>query len=38
MKTQILLIEHHGYPFSNSACAVRLATGFRHHIVLLITE
>lgn len=38
MKTQILLIEHLGYPFINSDCAVLLATGVRHHIVLLITE
>jgi hypothetical protein len=34
---KIILIEHFGYSFVNSDCAVLLATGIRHHIVLLIT-
>jgi hypothetical protein len=31
----IILIEHFGYPFRDSDCAVLLATGIRHHIVWL---
>jgi hypothetical protein len=33
----IILIRHYGYGFTNSACAVLLATGTLHHIVLLKT-
>lgn len=32
---KIIVIEHNGYPFFNNENAVLLATGIRHHIVLL---
>lgn len=32
---QIIVIRHYGFGFSNSDCAVLLATGIWHHIVLL---
>ena len=32
---QVILIRHYGYPFQNSDCAVLLASGTLHHIVLL---
>lgn len=32
---RILVIEHFGIAFQNSACTVLLATGIKHHIVLL---
>ena len=38
MKNQnysLLVIEHHGHGFLNSTCAVLIATGIKHHIVLL---
>jgi len=35
---QIIKIRHYGVPFVNSDCAVLLATGVLHHIVLLKTE
>jgi hypothetical protein len=35
---KIIKIRHYGLPFVNSACAVLLATGCLHHIVLLKTE
>jgi hypothetical protein len=38
MKAQILRIEHFGAAFKNSHCAVLIATGIRHHIVLFIPE
>lgn len=35
---QIILIRHFGLPFQNSDCAVLLASGILHHIVLLKTD
>lgn len=32
---RILVIEHFGHGFQNNAHAVLIATGIRHHIVLL---
>jgi hypothetical protein len=32
---QIIVIRHYGYAFRNSDCAVLLASGMLHHIVLL---
>jgi hypothetical protein len=34
-KYKLLVIEHHGVPFKNSDCAVLIASGIKHHIVLL---
>ena len=34
-KFWLLVIEHRGVPFRNSDCAVLIASGVKHHIVLL---
>ena len=34
----ILIIEHYGLPFMNTEDAVLVATGIRHHIVLVKTS
>jgi hypothetical protein len=32
---RIIVIRHYGYGFRNSDCAVLLASGIWHHIVML---
>ncbi len=33
---QIIVIAHNGYPFQSNEHALLIATGIKHHIVLLL--